>query len=184
MICGVTNLGFIGGDGYTYMHTPACTLISHNDYNLWDEMNSDPRDYLKRVKAFNIARGLLIKELETIMLNKIGINTISPVKEILSALENGNATIYHDPCYIEYLEIDTPGQVYMFIDLASDGQTIIDKYYPLLGWLSGAAGTGGACYHNTHPTNKNKKLERISQRIVLCRSGYFEVDYRMYWRGL
>lgn len=71
MICGVTQLGFIGGSGYTYMHAPTSTIFTHSD-DFWGVINNDYRDFDRRVKAFNIARGLLLKKLETIILKKIG----------------------------------------------------------------------------------------------------------------
>ncbi|HIH61639.1 MAG TPA: hypothetical protein HA298_02985 [Methanobacteriales archaeon] len=147
MICGVTQLGFIGGSGYTYMHTPFITIDTSGDY-FWDMKDSNNyRDFDKRVKVFNIARGLLLKKLETIILKKIGVNASDPVERILEAVENGNAIITHDPVFIEWLSIGTPNeQTGMFIDLACNGQTIVAEYTPI-GWLYGTIGTGGACYH-------------------------------------
>ena len=160
MVCGVTNLGFIGGEGYTYLHAPPITIgMGGYGYTVLDVVNSEPRDYDRRVKAFNIARGIILKELETIILNRIGVNATSSVQEIISALENGTATIEHDPSLIEYFVIGTPDGTYMSIDLAGNGETEISKYYPLIGWLHGALGTGGACYHY--------QLTQHTQKIIV-----------------
>jgi len=35
MVCGVTQLGFIGGNGYTYMRAPFNTINTDRDY-FWD----------------------------------------------------------------------------------------------------------------------------------------------------
>ncbi|RAO78449.1 hypothetical protein DPC56_08050 [Methanothermobacter tenebrarum] len=153
MICGVTNGGFVGGCGYTYMHAPFPTIY---DYCILGDLNNyqDYRDYDRREKAFNIVRGILLKELEAIILESVGVNVVSPVQEIMEALENGEAIIDHDPSLIEYLEIRA-GQSYMFIDLAGSGWTTIGTY-SLVGWICGAAGSGGACYHYelTHRTQR------------------------------
>jgi len=156
MICGVTQLGFIGGSGYTYMHTPPITIFTHNDY-FWGCTNDDYRDFDRRVKAFNIARGLLLKKLETIILKKIGVDASDPVENILEALKNGNAIITHDPSFIEELDIQTPdGQTTMFTDLAGNGETIVAEYTPI-GRLYGTIGTGGACYHQ-HLTQHTQQI--------------------------